>query len=67
MHVSPDQTVFSLKSQLKELINLEQSNLRLFFGGKAMKDKDKLKIYKIYKNVVIQVAVNEIKLNTKLN
>lgn len=47
--------------QIKEIANLDPAFQRMFFGGKPMKDREKLKMYNIYKNVVIQVAVNKTK------
>lgn len=59
--ISPNQTVYCLKMQIKEIANLDPAFQRMFFGGKPMKDREKLKMYNIYKNVVIQVAVNKTK------
>jgi hypothetical protein len=55
--VTPSQTVASLKKQLCELTNIEPANQRMFFGGKLMRDKERLRVHKLKKNVVIQVIV----------
>jgi hypothetical protein len=59
INVSSNQTVASLKSQIKDLTNIDTFCQRIYFGGKTLKDKEKLKIYKLRKNVVVQVIVRE--------
>lgn len=60
VNVTNNQTVSQLKTQIKDLIQVETSSLRLYFGGKALKDREKLKAYKLRKNVVLQVIVKEV-------
>lgn len=55
--VMPSQTVLSLKQQLQNMTNIQVSQQRLFFGGKMMRDKDRLRLHRLKKNVVIQVIV----------
>ncbi|RMZ98019.1 ubiquitin domain-containing 1 [Brachionus plicatilis] len=52
-------TVLSLKQKLHDTKSIDAKNQRFYFGGRLMRDKDKLKSYKIKKNVVIQVIVRE--------
>lgn len=59
MTVNLNQSVLCVKRKLKELVNIEARNQRFYFGGKLMRDKDKLKAHKLKKNVVIQVIVRE--------
>ncbi len=59
INVSSNQTVASLKSQIKDLTNIDTFCQRIYFGGKTLKDKERLKIYKLRKNVVVQVIVRE--------
>ncbi len=59
INVSSNQTVASLKSQIKDLTNIDTLCQRIYFGGKTLKDKERLKIYKLRKNVVVQVIVRE--------
>ena len=56
--VSPNQTVKELKKQLKDVIHTDDFNVRIYFGGKCLKEKDKLCSHNVRKNVVIQVVVN---------
>jgi hypothetical protein len=57
--VSLNDTVLNLKQKLKteHNVNLEPSEQRVYFGGRLLKDKDKLKTHKIKRNVVVQVIV----------
>ena len=59
LKVTSSQTVGQLKALLSAQVNIEPSLQRMFFGGKLMKDKDKLKTHKIRKNVVVQVIVRQ--------
>lgn len=59
--VTSVQTVAQLKAQVGELTRIEAQQQRLFFGGKLMKDKQKLRDHKLRKNVVVQVIVREAK------
>lgn len=59
LNVFLNQTVLSIKIQLKELVNIDPACQRFYFGGRLMRDKDKLKSHKIHKNVVIQVIIRE--------
>ena len=59
LKVTSSQTVAQLKALLRDQVNIEPSSQRMFFGGKLMKDKDKLKAHKIRKNVVVQVIVRQ--------
>lgn len=58
--VNLNQTVLSLKQKLHQSNSIDVKNQRFYFGGRQMRDKDKLKIYKVKKNVVIQVIVREL-------
>lgn len=59
--VSLNQTVGQLKSQVSDLFHIEPYQQRIFFSGKLMKDKQKLKDHKLKRNVVVQVIVRDIK------
>ncbi len=59
LNVNLSQTVLSVKQMLKEYINVEPLNQRMFFGGKLLKDKDRLKGHRLRKNVVIQVIIKD--------
>ena len=55
--VSPAQTVASLKQKLKEATQIDTHMQRMYFGGKLMRDKERLRVHKLKKNVVIQVII----------
>lgn len=57
--VSLNQSVLSLKQKLCESKSIDVKNQRFYFGGRLMRDKDKLKNYNIKKNVVIQVIIRD--------
>ena len=59
LNVKPSQTIANLKQQVKELTEIEPSCQRMFFGGKLMRDKDRVKAYKLKKNIVVQVIVRQ--------
>ena len=59
MVVDLNETVSSVKRRLGELHNIDPHDQRLFFSGKLMRDKERLKAHKLKKNVVIQVVVRE--------
>lgn len=55
LQVNLNQSVLSLKQALHEYIGVETSKQRMYFGGKQLKDRERLKVHKLRKNVVIQV------------
>jgi hypothetical protein len=57
LSVRSTQTVASLKQQLKEMTQIDTASQRMYFGGKLMRDKERLRVHKLKKNVVIQVIV----------
>lgn len=59
--VTTVQTVAQLKAQVSEMASVDASQQRMFFGGKLMKDKQKLRDHKLRRNVVVQVIVREAK------
>jgi hypothetical protein len=59
LEVDLNQSVLALKSQINELKKIEPINQRIFFRGKLMRDHQKLKYHKVYKNVVLQCIVRE--------
>lgn len=62
LKVTSNQSVAQLKSQLSEMLtDVEPSQMRMFFGGKLMKDKQKLKDHKLRRNVVVQVIIRDLK------
>ena len=67
LEVNLNQTVLNLKSQLFDLTNIDVLNQRIFFGGKLLRDKERLRNHKLYKNVVLQVIVRENPLKQVLN
>jgi hypothetical protein len=58
-----EQTFSQIKQLISDRFNIEVSQQRLFFGGKRLKDNDKVKNHRIRRNIVIQVIVRE---NTKV-
>lgn len=59
LKVTSNQTVGQLKAQLNEMTNIEIKLMRMFFGGKLMKDRQKLRNHRLRRNVVVQVIVRE--------
>lgn len=59
MTVNLDESVLSSKKRLYDSYKIEPSHQRFYFAGKLMKDKERLRAYKLKKNVVIQVVVRE--------
>lgn len=59
MVVHLNQTVLELKNKIKELTTVDTMNQRIYFGGKLLRDKEKLKVHRIRKNVVIQLVLRE--------
>ena len=59
LEVNLNQTVLALKSQIFDLTKIDATNQRIFFRGKLMRDHQKLKFHKIYRNVVLQCIVRE--------
>ncbi len=56
------QTVRQLKNQIMEVTGIDTSRQRLFFGGRLMKDRQKLGDHRLKKNVVVQAIVREAKI-----
>lgn len=63
--VTLNQTVGQLKAQLNEICNIEPSRQRMFFSGKLMRDRQKLRDHKLRRNVVVQVIVKELPVNVE--
>ncbi len=61
LKVALNQSVRQLKVQVKEATGVEIAQQRLFFGGKLMKDRQKLGDHRLRKNVVVQAIVREAK------
>ena len=60
LSVSLEQSVASLKKKLSEMLGVPGSQLRLFFGGRHMRDRERLGAHRLYAHVVLQVIVREI-------
>jgi hypothetical protein len=60
LSVQLSQTVLSLKQTLTEYIGVEPTNQRMFFGGKLLRDREKLRSHRLRKNVVIQVITKDV-------
>lgn len=56
--VYPSQRVLELKAKVKEAFNIEPSDQKMYFGGKQLHDKDRLKAYRLKENIVVQVIVS---------
>ena len=59
LRVTASQTTRQLKQQIADATDVEPTRLRMFFGGKLMKDRQQLRVYKLRRNVVVQVIVRE--------
>ncbi|CAF0744482.1 unnamed protein product [Brachionus calyciflorus] len=57
--VNLNETILNLKQKLCDMKSIDVKNQRFFFGGRLMRDKDKLKNFNLRKNVVIQVIVRD--------
>lgn len=69
MTVNLSDSVLSVKKRINELYKIETADQRLYFSGRLMKDKERLKVHHLKKNVVIQVVVreNQEKVNVNVN
>ena len=56
LDASKELKVLDLKKEIHKKINLEPQRQRLIFQGKALKDNDTLKSYKIEDNQVIHLV-----------
>jgi len=57
--LSPSETVELVKQRIAKVYSIEPANQRMYFGGKMLKDKQKLKTLGLKKNFVIQVIVRQ--------
>ena len=57
--VFPSQRVLELKAKVKEAFSIEPVDQKMYFGGKQLHDKDRLKAYRLKENIVVQVIVNQ--------
>ena len=61
--VYPSQRVLELKNKVKQTFNIEPINQKMYFGGKQLHDKDRLKAYRLKENIVVQVIVSQSQIN----
>lgn len=57
--LSPSETVEVVKQRIAKIHSIEPVNQRMYFGGKLLKDKQKLKALGLKKNFVIQVILRQ--------
>jgi hypothetical protein len=60
LKVDTNQTVESIKQQIAQLKSIDPVNQRMFYGGKLLEDKQKIKLFRLRKNFVVQVFVREL-------